>query len=114
MDLNTIHPGHPLILPGRNMAAAYSFIINKFKSKLNICKASRLSHVGRLTLIKSVFASLPVYYMSNILLSQSIIKKNSLPLLENFCGREFRRMTRQSLFSLELGMIFVDLCIKED
>lgn len=75
MDLNTIHLGHPLILPGRNRAASYSFIIDKFKAKLNSYKANRLSHAGRLTLIKSVFASLPVYYMSNILLSKTIIKK---------------------------------------
>ena len=75
MDCNTTHLGHPLILPGKNRPAAYNFIIDKFRAKLNCYKANRLSHAGRLTLIKSVFASLPVYYMSNILLSKSTINK---------------------------------------
>ena len=41
---------------------AYDFIIEKFKAILNSCKANRLFHAGRrrLTLIKSVFASLHV------------------------------------------------------
>lgn len=34
-----------------------------------------LSHAARLTLIKSVFASIPVYYMSSILLSKKLIAK---------------------------------------
>lgn len=37
-------------------------------------KADHLSHAARFALILSVFASIPVYYMSNIPLS----KKNSL------------------------------------
>lgn len=75
MNLNTLHLGHPLILPGKKRAAAYNFIIDKFRAKLNSYKANRLSHAGRLTLIKSVFASLPVYYMSTILLSKGTIAK---------------------------------------
>ena len=70
-----MHLGHPLILPGKNRLAAYAFLVDKFKAKLTGYKANKLSHAGRLTLIKSVFASISVYYMSNILLSKKIISK---------------------------------------
>jgi hypothetical protein len=78
IDNNTIHLGHPLILPAKDRSAAYNFVYDKFRSKLSACKANKLSHAARLTLIKSVFSSIPVYYMSNILFS----KKNSY---ETYC-----------------------------
>ena len=74
IDASFVHLGHPLILPSKDRSAAYDFIYDKFKSKLSAYKANRLSHAARLTLIKSVFSSIPVYYMSNILFS-----KNSSP-----------------------------------
>lgn len=52
MYLNTIHLGHPIILPEKNKPAAYKFIIDKFKAKLNCSMANRLSHAGVRTLIK--------------------------------------------------------------
>jgi hypothetical protein len=75
MDLHTTHLGHPLILPTKNRSAAYAFIVDRFKSKLTAYKANRLSHAARLTLIKSVFASIPFYYMSTILLNKKLIAK---------------------------------------
>jgi hypothetical protein len=45
------------------------------KQKLMAYKANRLSHAARLTLIKSVFSSIPVYYMSNILFSKKFLAK---------------------------------------
>lgn len=75
MNNDTLHLGHPLILPGKNRSAAYDFLIHKFKAKLTSYMANILSHAGRLTLIKSVFASIPVYYMSSILLSKKVIAK---------------------------------------
>jgi hypothetical protein len=43
---------------------AYEFIINKFRAKLRTVKANKLNHARWLTYIKSVLASIPVYYMS--------------------------------------------------
>jgi hypothetical protein len=45
------------------------------KQKLTAYKANRLSHATRLTLIKSVFSSIPVYYMSNILFLKKFLAK---------------------------------------
>ena len=75
IDATFIHLGHPLILPAKNRASAYNFVLDKFKSKLSTYKADKLSHAARLELIKSVFSSIPVYYMSNILFSKKFIAK---------------------------------------
>jgi mannosylglycoprotein endo-beta-mannosidase len=69
IDNNFVHLGHPLILP------AYNFVFDKFKSKLSTYKADNLSHAARVELIKSVFSSIPVYYMSNILFTKKIYCK---------------------------------------
>uniref|UniRef100_J3L038 Reverse transcriptase n=1 Tax=Oryza brachyantha TaxID=4533 RepID=J3L038_ORYBR len=58
-----------------NRGSSYDFLIDKFKSKLSSLRANKLSHAGRLALIKSVFSSIPVYYMSHILLSKNLIPK---------------------------------------
>jgi hypothetical protein len=83
LDNSFIHLGHPLILPSKDRSAAYAFIYDKFKSKLSTYKANRLSHAARLTLIKSVFSSIPVYYMSNILFSKKFITKLTA-IIRNF------------------------------
>jgi hypothetical protein len=75
IDNNFMHLGHPLVIPGRNRNDAYNFIVDKFKSKLSSYKADKLSHAARLELIKSVFSSIPVYYMSNIIFSKKFIAK---------------------------------------
>jgi hypothetical protein len=83
LDPSTIHLGHPLILPAKDRSAAYNFVYDKFKSKLSAYKANRLSLAARLTLIKSVFASIPVYYMSNILFSKKFLAKLTA-IIRNF------------------------------
>jgi hypothetical protein len=83
LDARIIHLGHPLILPAKDRSVAYNFVYDKFKSKLSAYKANRLSHAARLTLIKSVFASIPVYYMSNILFSKKFIAKLTA-IIRNF------------------------------
>ena len=83
MDGSFAHLGHPLILPGKDRTAAYNFVLDKFKSKLSTYKADKLSHAARLTLIQSVFASIPIYYMSNILFSKKFIAKLTA-IIRNF------------------------------
>ena len=83
IDGNTIHLGHPLTLPAKDRSAAYNFVYDKFKSKLSAYKANRLSHAARLILIKSVFSSIPVYYMSNILFSKKFLAKLTA-IIRNF------------------------------
>ena len=84
-DINSsfVHLGHPLILPSKDRSAAYAFIYDKFKSKLSTYKANHFSHASRLTLIKSVFSSIPVYYMSNILFSKKFLAKLTA-IIRNF------------------------------
>jgi hypothetical protein len=83
MNNTTTHLGHPLILPAKDRSVAYNFVYDKFKQKLTAYKANRLSHAARLTLIKSVFASIPVYYMSNILFSKKFLSKLTA-IIRNF------------------------------
>jgi hypothetical protein len=83
LDDTTIHLGHPLILPAKDRSSAYNFVYDKFRQKLTAYKANRLSHAARLTLIKSVFASIPVYYMSNILFSKKFLAKLT-SIIRNF------------------------------
>lgn len=83
IDSNFIHLGHPLILPAKDRSSAYNFVIDKFKAKLPAYKANKLSHAGRLTLINSVFASIPIYYMSNILFPKKFLAKLTA-IIRNF------------------------------
>ncbi|KAL4383150.1 hypothetical protein GQ457_15G021490 [Hibiscus cannabinus] len=60
-------PSQYLGLPlgaSRNSLQLWSPLIDKFKNKLAGWKAKLLSFAGRLTLVKSVLASLPVYFIS--------------------------------------------------
>lgn len=72
---NTIHLGHPIIFNHRDRNRAYDFILRKFIAKLTTIKAIKLNHAGCLTYIKSVLTSIPVYYMSTVLFSKSLIAK---------------------------------------
>jgi hypothetical protein len=90
IDSNFIHIGHPLIIPGKNRNDAYNFVIDKFKTKLSTYKADQLSHAARLELIKSVFSSIPVYYMSNILFSKIFIAKLTA-IIRNFWWTGIRK-----------------------
>lgn len=66
--------GFPL---GKNMnrCSAWKPILEIIQNKLASWKASLLSRAGRLTLIKSVLNSLPVYYMSMFKLPKVVVNK---------------------------------------
>jgi hypothetical protein len=67
--------GPPLLISHRNKSKAYEFIYSKFKTRLTLTKANALNHAGRVTLIQSVFASIPIYYMGNILFTKKALAK---------------------------------------
>ena len=58
-----------------NRCSAWKSVLEKIHNKLSSLKAKILSRAGRLTLIKSVLNSLPVYYMSMFKMSKSIALK---------------------------------------
>ena len=58
-----------------NRTSAWKPVIDKIQSRLASWKARTLSKAGRLTLIKSVLNSLPVYYISMFKMPKSIARR---------------------------------------
>jgi hypothetical protein len=110
IDGNFTHLGHPLIIPGKDRAAAYNFVLEKFRSKLSTYKADKLSHAARLELIKSVFASIPVYYMSNILFTKKFITKLNA-IIRSFWWTGVREETNSRSLCLRA---WKDICAPKD
>lgn len=75
---HTLHLGHPIIFNHNDRNKAYNFILNKFKAKLTTVRANKLNHGERLTYIQSVQSSIPVYYMSTVLLSKSFVQQKTM------------------------------------
>ncbi|KAK1416690.1 hypothetical protein QVD17_25805 [Tagetes erecta] len=68
------HLGVPV---GENLNRIKSWdpVIDKFKGKLSSWKARTLSFGGRLTLVKSVLGSLPIYFMSLFKMPSAVVRK---------------------------------------
>ena len=58
-----------------NRAAAWKPVVEKIQNRLASWKSKILSRAGRVTLIKSVLNSLPLYYMSMFMMPRSIALK---------------------------------------
>ena len=55
-----------------HMANAYQYLVDKIQKKIQGWQAKYLSMVGRVTLIKSSTASIPLYAMQTTLLPQKV------------------------------------------
>jgi hypothetical protein len=75
MSRSTTHLGHPLIFSYQDRAKAYNFLLHKFRAKITGLKANKLNHAGRITYINSILASIPIYYMQNILFPKCFTNK---------------------------------------
>ncbi|XVE89968.1 hypothetical protein DITRI_Ditri20bG0039100 [Diplodiscus trichospermus] len=78
-SLPIVYLGLPLGVRG-NSVVAWNPVVQKFERKLSGWKSSCLSTEGRITLIRSVLASLPLYYMS--LFKIPVIVKQNLEKIQ--------------------------------
>lgn len=101
--------GHPLILPAKDRSAAYDFVYDKFKANLSAYKANMLSHAAILTLIKSVFSSILVYYISNILFSRKFLAKLTA-IIRNFWWTGVKEEASTKTLCLRA---WADICTKK-
>ena len=80
-SLNCLHQKLPLKYLGLPLGAnpsrrsTWKPVLDKFKQKLSTWKRRLLSFAGRLTLIKSVLSSLPIYYISLFKIPAGVAKE---------------------------------------
>ncbi|XP_026383984.1 uncharacterized protein LOC113279504 [Papaver somniferum] len=63
------------ILQQGNSVSNFEFLIDKFDNKLSGWKRKSISHAGRHTLIISVLALIPVFYMATSIIPKTILNK---------------------------------------
>ncbi|XP_012848325.1 PREDICTED: uncharacterized protein LOC105968242 [Erythranthe guttata] len=73
-DFPIIYLGVPVSV-GRNKAVDYEFLVSKIRMKLEGWKTRLLSFGGKITLIKSVLASVPVYTLACSYVPKSVLNR---------------------------------------
>lgn len=71
------------ILQHGSSCTSYNYLIEEIDNRLPGWKRHNLTHAGRDTMIQSVLALIPVYYMAMSLLPKSVIKRMN-HILRNF------------------------------
>nr|KAJ0210298.1 hypothetical protein LSAT_V11C400163940 [Lactuca sativa] len=96
---------------GANMKLTRNWnpIVEKFRAKLSLLEARSLSFGGKLTLVKSVLSSFPLYYFSNFKAPRKIIK-----LLKDWKRLPRRGKEMNELEGLETVMVGTNLSIYDD
>nr|GEV54989.1 RNA-directed DNA polymerase, eukaryota [Tanacetum cinerariifolium] len=74
-------------------------VVAKLSSRLSKWKLRTLSIGGRLTLIKSVLSSLPLYYMSSFKMPISVLKKMESIRMSFFNGADYERTSWTDIVS---------------
>ncbi|GKB50694.1 RNA-directed DNA polymerase, eukaryota [Tanacetum coccineum] len=95
---------------GVNMrrVSAWNGVIDRFKARLSEWKARAMSFGGRLTLVKSVLGSLPLYYFSMFRVPSSVILALER-LYWDSGGGGFEQ--KEDLFGVELLKVFMGLMV---
>nr|GFC62990.1 RNA-directed DNA polymerase, eukaryota [Tanacetum cinerariifolium] len=91
------------IMVGKNMSSirAWDETVNKLKLRLSSWKLKTLSIGGRLTLLKSVLGSTPIYNMSLFKVPKAVLKSMESIRRNFFNGDSCLRLSYPRLFALE-------------
>ncbi|KAL8525370.1 hypothetical protein ACS0TY_014847 [Phlomoides rotata] len=74
VEQHAIYLGIPTNV-GRSRNVAFRSVVQRVEKKFKDCKIKTLSQAGKLTLIKSVAQSIPIYTMSCFKLPQDVIER---------------------------------------
>lgn len=84
-EISFLYLGLP-IGDSKRKVKAWNPIFEKFKKRLCDWKVKSMSYCGRLTLIKSVLGSLPLYYFSLFRVPMSVLKSLEIIRRDFFWG----------------------------
>lgn len=74
IEINDKYCGVQILKPG-SKCNTHEFLIDKFDTKLAGWKKHFLSHAGRTTLIQSVLALIPLFYMATSIVPKHVLNK---------------------------------------